>query len=156
MVGRYADATGPDGSRTPDFASNGTNRKQAEASASSFSLPSLAVFSGTELFVADTNNNRVVVLPQSGGSFGAATRVLGEDQMNLSSINLVEGREFRFTSGTSADGGIVADLTANPPHLYVADTYNNRVLGYNDLRKVRAGRSRRYRHRTTGLRSHAE
>src|SRR5207248_3136281 len=38
--------------------------------------------------------------------------------------NLVEGREF-FTPG-----GIAMDVGANPPILYVADTGNNRVLGW--------------------------
>ena len=61
--------------------------------------------------------------------------------MNLNSPNLVEGREFDFDNLNSggADAGLGVELTSTPPHLYVADTYNNRILGYNDLRNIGAG-----------------
>jgi hypothetical protein len=67
--------------------------------------------------------------------------VLGQDAMNLNSPNLVEGREFDFLNlaNGGADAGIAIDFAANPPHLYVADTYNNRILGYNDLRNIGVG-----------------
>ncbi len=119
---------------------NAPNRRQPEPGPDTLALPTSAVFSGSELFIADTGNNRVVVLPQTGNGFGPATRVLGQDQFNLNTINLVEGREFDFVAGNSiADAGIIVDLRSDPPHLYVADTYNNRVLGFNDLRKVKPG-----------------
>src|SRR5207248_3191371 len=89
--------------------------------------------------VADSFNNRVIVFPQSNGSFSPATRILGQDLMNLSAPNLVEGREFAFSGTGSIDAGLAVDLTSNPPHLYVADTYNNRILGFNDLRNVKSG-----------------
>ena len=39
-----------------------------------------------------------------------------------------------------ADGaGVAIDETADTPHLYVADTYNHRVLGFKDFRKVQGG-----------------
>ena len=56
-----------------------------------------AVFlsSTNELFVVDSANNRVIVLPvQSGDTFGGATRVLGQDRHTSNSPNLIEGREF--------------------------------------------------------------
>ena len=34
-------------------------------------------------------------------------------------------------------GGVIVDSSSNPPHLYIADTYNNRILGYRDARRVR-------------------
>ena len=34
---------------------------------------------------------------------------------------------------------MAVDLNSNPPRLYVADTYNNRILGYRDLRNLQAG-----------------
>ena len=59
-------------------------------------------------------------------------------QFDLSSPNLIEGREFDFTlssrQGTLADAGIVVDQHSDPPRLYVADPYNNRVLGFKDVR----------------------
>lgn len=129
-----------------NFSSGSANQGMPTATAGTLNLPGAAVFYNSELYVADSGNNRVVVLPQNampqnGASFGAATMVLGQDAMNLNSPNLVEGREFDFDNVTTggADTGIAVDFTANPPHLYVADTYNNRILGYNDLRNIGAG-----------------
>ena len=114
------------------------------ATSSSLWDPSQVYFSGTELFVTDTGNNRVVVLPYGSGTFGGATRLLGQDNMTSNAPNLIEGKEFRFTAITSnnqlaADGGMVIDASSGTPHLYVADTYNNRILGFKDARLVTAG-----------------
>ncbi len=113
------------------------------ASSSSFSGPFAATFSGSELFVADTGNNRVLVLPFAAGAFGPATRVLGQDNFTSGGINLVEGREFAFlnqtSNGISLDAGVALDETGDTPHLFVADTYNHRVLGFTDFRKIQAG-----------------
>ncbi|MDQ6677080.1 MAG: NHL repeat-containing protein, partial [Acidobacteriota bacterium] len=125
----------------PDFSSSALNQGFPEAGADRLFGPTAAAASGTELYVADTNNNRVLVLPYSGSAVGSATRVFGQDQFNFNAPNLVEGKEFRFQSGGqgSPEAGIVADLTSNPPHLYVSDTFNHRVLGYKDLRTIKAG-----------------
>ena len=134
----------------PDFASNSPNLGNPTAGPNSFAYPGAAAFFGSELYVADSFNNRVLVLPQNavppnplpqnGAVFGPATEVLGQDLMTLNAPNLVEGREFDFgTSGTGFDTSLAVDLTSSVPHLYVADTYNNRILGYNDLRSVKTG-----------------
>jgi uncharacterized protein (TIGR03437 family) len=120
------------------------NAGNAEASSSSLNGPTQAFLSpNNELFVADSSNHRILVMPVPVTSFSAATRVLGQDQFNLMSPNLVEGREFQFTfsdqNGLHADGGVVIDQTSNPPHLYVADTYNNRILGFDDARIIKPG-----------------
>src|ERR1035441_10023909 len=39
----------------------------------------------------------------------------------------------------AAGGDVVIDSVSNPPHLYIADPLNNRVLGFKDYRKVNAG-----------------
>ena len=102
-----------------------------------------AVFSGSDLFVADTGNNRVLDLPLVGSTFGQATRVLGQDRFDMRAPNLIEGREFDFltatTGGTAADAGLAIDLSSDTPHLYVSDPYNNRVLGFKDFRTVKYG-----------------
>jgi len=113
------------------------------ASAGVFSGPLTAAVlpSTSELFVVDTGNNRVVVMPQQSGTvqFGNATRVLGQDTMTMNSANLIEGREFQFyNGGATADAGIALDTSGSVPHLYVADPYNHRVLGFYDARKLYA------------------
>jgi uncharacterized protein (TIGR03437 family) len=123
-----------------DFTSGSPNRGQPSTGPDRLWGPAAAAFFNSELYVADSFNNRVVVMPQSGTSFSPATRVLGQDQMNLNSPNLVEGREFNFgTAITGEDAGLAVDLTSTPPHLYVADAYNNRILGYSDLRNFSSG-----------------
>ena len=119
------------------------------ANAGVFAAPITAAFlpSTSELFVVDTGNNRVVVMPNQSGTvpFGNATRVLGQDTMTMNSANLIEGREFQFYSGQTLfsgqppyDAGIALDTTGSVPHLYVADPRNHRVLGFYDARKLYA------------------
>ena len=122
----------------PDFKSSSVNQGLPTATASTVYQPAAAAFFGNELYVVDTFNHRLIVMPQSGSSFGGATRVLGQDAMNLNSPNLIEGREFNF-SAAGGGAGMAVDLNSTPPHLYVADTYNNRILGYNDLRNIQPG-----------------
>jgi uncharacterized protein (TIGR03437 family) len=117
------------------------------AGASTLWRPHSAVYlaSTNELFIADTNNHRILVMPQSQSpaatnSFGPATRVLGQDRLTTNSINLIEGKEFFFGSnGTLGDAGLALDTSGSVPHLYVADTYNNRVLAFYDARKMGPG-----------------
>jgi uncharacterized protein (TIGR03437 family) len=112
-------------------------------SASTLAYPTAVALAGTDLLIADSGNNRVIGMPQQGGAYTSANRVLGQDRMNTFSINLIEGREFAFTAqssqGTLADAGLAIDSTGDTPHLYVADPYNNRVLGFNDARKLVPG-----------------
>jgi uncharacterized protein (TIGR03437 family) len=123
----------------PDFNSGTPNQGNPGAGASTLANAAAAAFSGTELYIADSANNRVIVVPQTGSTFGPATRVLGQDGLGLNAVNLLEGREFDFAGGSGYDAGVAVDLNSNPPHLYVADTYNNRILGYNDLRNIQPG-----------------
>lgn len=126
----------------PDFNNIRANRGLSEPSPITLAGPFGAYAAGNELYVADTANNRVLVFPSFGAS-AAATRVLGQPAFNFNAPNIVEGRELflfnGFTSGTnlSEGGGIALDNQSNPPRLYVADTYNNRILGYRDARRVR-------------------
>lgn len=116
-----------------------------QASSSVLWNPSAAVVNpkSNELYLTDTSNNRVLALPLGNDNLSPATRVLGQDFMSTNSTNLVEGREFDFTAsystGTAADAGIAIDNSGATPHLYVADTYNNRILGFKDLRTLVPG-----------------
>src|SRR5262245_45759166 len=117
------------------------NRDLPEPRNNSFSFPSFALATASELYVVDSGNNRLVVFSTNGlGQNASAIRVLGQDDFVFGAPNLLEGREFDFSpSNNAADGGMWIDTTSDTPHLYVADTYNNRVLGYRDVRKVRPG-----------------
>ena len=122
-----------------DFNSGEANRGQRLTNAIGFSLPVDAVAVGSNLFVVDANNHRVLMISGGVPFIGAATKVLGQTALDLSSPNLVEGREF-FFAGTFQNrvyrgGGIAIDGNT----LYIADTLNNRVLGYRDVRSLALG-----------------
>jgi uncharacterized protein (TIGR03437 family) len=124
------------------------NRGQAEPTGATLSSPTSGTVGGGFMFIADGGNNRVLVLPGQGQA-GIADRVLGQDALTLNAPNLIEGREVAFYVGLSSLGnlggaftdgaGIALDRRSNPPHLYVADTYNNRILGWRDARRVKQG-----------------
>lgn len=108
--------------RTPDPSSN------------SLQFPFDAFLLGDELFVVDTGNHRVIVVTQtSPGVLGNATRVLGQFGFSYSAANLIEGREF------NSPAALIVDTTVQPPRLYVADSRNNRVLGFRDFQKYKLG-----------------
>jgi uncharacterized protein (TIGR03437 family) len=122
------------------FTSGSSNLGNPTAGPIGLSFPSDALFFGSTLYVADSFNNRVILLPQNGTAFGPATKVLGQDLLTLNAPNLVEGREFDFGNGSVGfDSGLAVDLHSSPPHLYVADPYNNRILGFNNLITVQSG-----------------
>ncbi|MEN6601610.1 MAG: hypothetical protein ABFD86_04280, partial [Bryobacteraceae bacterium] len=122
-----------------DFNSTTPNRGLTEPNAFTLAGPIAAAYAGGMLFVADSDNHRVLVFSDPSNSSDlpsfAAQRVLGQDGFQFDTVNLIEGREFRFNSG----GGIAVDAKSDPPRLYVADTGNNRILGFKDARKVRPG-----------------
>ncbi len=120
-----------------DFFTGTSNQGLAFAGAGTLSRPNTAVFFNGELYVADTSNHRVVILPRAGNTFGPAARILGQDAPDQNAPNLIEGREFNFSQG--GDAGLAVDLNSTPPRLYVADTYNNRILGFKDLRNIPFG-----------------
>jgi uncharacterized protein (TIGR03437 family) len=146
----FGHASGIGGISHTDTKSLFANDGNPLAAAGTLYAPQAAVFFNNELYVADWQNNRVVVLPwgssncpTAGSScFAPAPRVLGQDRFNTNSINLIEGREFYFFNparGGVADAAVAMDSTGDTPHLYVADPYNHRVLGFRDVRKLVPG-----------------
>jgi uncharacterized protein (TIGR03437 family) len=140
----YPILTPPIANTTPmgqnSFVTKTANMGLAEPSAATLDAPTQAVFAAGELFVADSGNNRVLVFgdPTLGPPF-TAVGVLGQLDFPYCAPNLIEGRELFIRSGNFGGGGLAVDATSNPPHLYIADTLNNRVLGYNDVRTVTVG-----------------
>ena len=125
------------------FSSNGAaraNRGKPEPGNNGLALPVQAVYYNGETFVVDAGNHRVLAFPDlsTGPALTAsspyeAKRVLGQIGFEFRGPNLVEDR------GLYRPQGIAVDTTSKPPVLYVADTFNNRVLGYRDVRKLRPG-----------------
>lgn len=95
-----------------------------------------AAVAGTDVYVVDSGNNRVLVFPISNGNISSATRLVGQIDFQYNSPNLIEGREL-FLQGLG--GAAAVDRNSNPPHLYVSDPGNNRVLGFLDYRKLKPG-----------------
>jgi uncharacterized protein (TIGR03437 family) len=124
------------------------NRGQAQAGGNTLFLPRAAVFGAGMTFVADSGNHRVLTFgnllsgpPASPGEPYFARRTLGQINFDFNSPNLIEGREFFFSSAQGFAAGIAVDARSDPPRLYVADTFNNRVLGFADARNLRPGDS---------------
>jgi len=126
------------------FTTNMANAGNPQASANNvatFSNPLAAAVAGTDLFVADAGNNRVLVYPNAG-TVAAATIVLGQSNFPYNSPNSIHGAEFFFgpsASTGSYDAGIAVDSSGSTPRLYVSDPGNHRVLGFADARKVGPG-----------------
>jgi uncharacterized protein (TIGR03437 family) len=128
-----------------DLLSGKPNRARAEPDATTLHFPVAATtpnpgaFSG-ELWVADAGNNRVVVFPfVPTANFQPATRVLGQIDFPYRSRNLIEGREVDFSPSLLPGAGLAIDKNSSPPHLYIADSQNNRVLAFRDARTVSQG-----------------
>jgi uncharacterized protein (TIGR03437 family) len=116
------------------------NQGNGDASASSLSVPIDLASSGSEMFVVDGQNNRVLVFPATpSGISGTATRVIGQLDFPYTGVDLIEGREFNFFASTGANGSAILDQSATPPRLYVADSLNNRILGFKDFNSVKNG-----------------
>jgi uncharacterized protein (TIGR03437 family) len=126
-----------------DFGGYKANRGLAAPTAAfiCFQWPARAAYlaASGELFVVDSLNHRLLVLTDpatTAGSSMAYKRFFGQDFLDQKAPNLLEGREFFFGA---LGGGVVVDTRSTPPRLYVADTFNNRVLGFRDARNVRPG-----------------
>jgi len=132
------------------FLTGRTNRGLNEPSNAGFNYPVALAITQSELFVADMQNNRVMVMPGTSGNHNNASRVLGQDRFDQGAPNLVEGKEFYFwdaflesripfTTATNNIAGTCLAIEGN--RIYVADPGNHRVLAFSDLRRLNAGLS---------------
>ena len=126
----------------PSFNSGKPNQGASQPTGSTFAAPgagaSVTINGNLEIWIADTVNNRVISLAQTGNQTfpSPASRLLGQLDYIYNASNLVEGRELFLRGSAFSGGGVVIDKNSNPPHLYVADTFNNRILGFTDARLV--------------------
>ena len=110
------------------------NQGNGDASGSSFNLPIDVAASGSELFTVDFQNNRVIVFNfGTAGVTTPASRVIGQLDFPYFAPNLIEGKEFFLQLTSNLSGSAILDQSSTPPHLYVADPQNNRILGFNDF-----------------------
>jgi sugar lactone lactonase YvrE len=82
------------------------------------------------LYVADQANNRVLVFTEGTSPSNTIANGAGGQRDTLHNApNYVD------SIGTDLPGGLAIDKSSTPPHrhLYVADTANNRVLGWDDV-----------------------
>jgi uncharacterized protein (TIGR03437 family) len=101
--------------------------------------PTAGAFFNNELWIADTGNNRVVAYAQTGPlNFPATTRVLGQLDYDLNAVNLVDGRELFIAASGYRGSAVAVDRNSTPNRLYVADSLNNRILAFRDVRTVGA------------------
>jgi uncharacterized protein (TIGR03437 family) len=133
-----------------DFQSAQSNRGLAQPNAATFAGPVSGVFDTENLYVVDSGNNRVLAFPQQQiGTFSIATRLLGQSDFQYNSLNWIDGREVGFSGNTGScgvngtlpfllGGSASIDRISTPPHLYIADPLNNRILAYRDYRQVNA------------------
>jgi len=134
------------GSSLTNFTSTSVNAGNPQAvvpgtQSATFYSPDAGAVAGTDLFVVDSNNHRVLVYANAGSSGTLSTvpnAVLGQSGFPYNSPNSIQGKEFDFGSG-SQDAGIVIDSGSTPPHLYVSDPNNHRILGFADARIVKPG-----------------
>lgn len=122
-----------------NFNSGDPNRGAATATALGLNVPTDMAVLNNNLFIVDSDNNRVVVVPGGAPFTQAANKVFGQTLFDASSPNLIEGKEFFFI-GTSTGqlfrgGGMALDGNI----LYIADTLNHRIMCYRDIRSVRLG-----------------
>ncbi|MDR3642532.1 MAG: hypothetical protein P4L74_02800, partial [Candidatus Doudnabacteria bacterium] len=113
-----------DGSGNPIYTAAGPNNG---ANSSGFNSPFDAALdtAGHRLFVADQNNNRILVY-----SLDSNNNISGKTAANV--LGQLDFNSFIATttsSGVSGPKGVAFDSTNN--RLFVSDTANNRVLVYN-------------------------
>lgn len=92
----------------------------------------VAVDSSGGVYVVDSGASRV--LAYNAASAGArASRLLGQGSFAPSAGNRTDN------IGMDSPSGIALDRSAQPPHLFVADIANNRVLGWRDAQNLSNG-----------------
>src|SRR5580692_6514744 len=118
------------------------NQGLAQPQSYTFASPSGGAFLGTQMWVADSGNNRVLgISPNSANTYSSASVLIGQLDYIYNAPNLIVGSEVFLSGGliSGSASGVVIDNSTSTPHLYVADPGNNRILCFADARKVSQG-----------------
>lgn len=129
-----------------DFTSGKENAGLAEPTQNTLRAPlALAVNANSdEIYVSDAGNNRVIRL-SGPPDFKQPLQIFGQLNFSLRSPNLIEGREFFFFDGYNTIAGLPGNYTNGTSmaldgnRLYVADTFNHRILCFKDVRTLKTG-----------------
>lgn len=122
------------------FSAGKANQGQAQPSSSTLASPYAGAFLGTQMWVADTGNNRVLgVSTDTTGAYSSASVLIGQLDYIYNAPNLIVGSEVFLAGPLGSASAIVVDNSTSTPHLYIADPGNNRVLGFKDARLVAPG-----------------
>lgn len=123
------------------FAAGKANQGQPQPSQFTLANPYGGAFVGTQMWVADTGNNRVLAFSPTSTGYTGASVVVGQLDYIYNAPNLIVGQEVYFSGGlpSGSAAGMVVDKNSSPPHLYVADPGNNRILCFKDARIVGQG-----------------
>jgi sugar lactone lactonase YvrE len=81
-------------------------------------------------YLADSSNNRVLEYNTPFVTSTVAKGVVGQGLFTVGDKNRVDGNGFDFASNT---GSVAIDTSVSPNRVYVVDTANNRVLGWNNI-----------------------
>ena len=121
-----------------DSSSGQANKGQIQPDATTLNGPVGGAALNGEPWIVDSSNYRLVAYaPSNVSAFVSASRLVGQLDFPFNSVNLIEGREVNY--GQNGSAGIAVDSNSTPPHLYIADPQNNRVLGFKDARNVTPG-----------------
>lgn len=126
--------------------STGINRGRRAPDANTLWEPRFAIASQDKAYIVDTQNHRVLTIPLVDNKLADnANGVIGQPAFTTNAENRTDGKEFYFNGifvqagGGFSSAGVAVDRSVEPPILYVADTNNNRVLGYRDLNRIVSG-----------------
>jgi sugar lactone lactonase YvrE len=112
----------------PNFTTNTFCNGGGSPNASFFCGGDGVAVDGVEnLYVADGPNNRVLSFSAPFTNGMAADRELGQVDFVHTGLNFMDARSLYFPQGVAIDTSVI------PNRLYAADTFNNRVLGWEDV-----------------------
>ena len=120
------------------FSAGKANQGQPQPNQFTLASPYGGAFLGTQMWIADTGNNRVLAFSPTSTGYTGASVVVGQIDYIYNAPNLIVGQEVWLSGGlpSGSASGIVVDKNSNPPHLYMADPGNNRILCFKDARIV--------------------
>jgi len=120
------------------FSAGQANGGNAQPNSATVQSPNGGAFLGSQMWVSDTGNNRVIGFSvNTTGTYSNASVLIGQLDYIYNAPNLIVGSEVDFSGVKGA--GIVVDNSSNPPHLYVADPGNNRILCFKNALQISAG-----------------